>query len=175
MKYRVLEKQENSRLCFVCGIDNDASAKASFYICQKDDNEKILLTIVQPREIHQSYPGRMHGGVISALLDESIGRSANIQLPDIWAVTIDLQVKFRKAVPLDQTLYIESKTTDIGTRAFDGEGKLFLRDGTVCATAKGKFFIVPIEKAIPDADVKGMQVMVEEDLPEFIDLTSNQS
>ena len=124
-------------MCFVCGVQNDASTKAEFYLCETTPPltegteefkpEKVLLTVAHPQEIHQSYPGRMHGGIISALLDEATGRSVETINPDLWAVTIELQVKFRKPVPLDQTVYIESKITKMGKRAFEGEG--YLRSG----------------------------------------------
>jgi len=158
-------------MCFVCGVNNDAGTKAEFFVCEKEDGEKVLLTMVQPQDFHQSYPDRMHGGVISALLDESIGRTIQIDNPDIWAVTINLQVKFRKPTPLNQKLYIESKVLNISTRTYDGEGKLFLADGTVCATAAGKFFIVPVEKTFTDS-VKQEDYLVtsNEPLPEYIDI-----
>jgi len=185
MKYRVVERQYLSKMCFVCGVNNEAGTKAEFFVCENvgahdcaqhdcAQPEKVLLTVVQPREVHQSYPDRMHGGVISALLDESIGRAMQIHNPDLWAVTIDLQVKFRKAVPLDQTIYIESRVTSIGKRAFESEGKMFLGDGTVCATATGKFFIVPVEKTfMGDNKAEDYLVISEEAVPEYI-ITNNE-
>jgi acyl-coenzyme A thioesterase PaaI-like protein len=152
MKYRVLGKQNNTDKCFVCGMLNDAGTKAQFFECENEAGESVLLTMIEPQAIHQSYPNRMHGGVISALLDESIGRAVQITKPDIWAVTIDLNVKFRLPTPLDRTLYIESKITNLGNRAFEGEGKLFARVGSeikTFASASGKFFIVTYEQAFP--------------------------
>ena len=168
MKYDVLKKQNNSDMCFVCGMSNSASMKARFYECLKDTDhgEKILLTVIEPKDIHQSYPNRMHGGLISALLDESIGRAVQIDYPDLWAVTIDLNVKFRKPVPLDQTIYVESKITNLTARAYEGEGKIFLRDGTVCATATAKYLIVPFKQAVGDAVFDHTKwFLVKEDLP----------
>ena len=155
-------------MCIVCGVDNDASMRAAFFDCE-NNGKKVLLTVVQPnhKQIHQSYPGRMHGGMISALLDESIGRAIQIDDPDIWAVTIDLVVKFRKPVPLDQTIYLDSRITASTKRSFDGEGKLFLADGTVCATATARYLVVPLEKIITDADsAHEIMVTVDEPIPE---------
>ena len=175
MRYCVNKRQNNSNMCFVCGMLNSAGMKARFYECTKEidgaDVEKnILLTVVQPQEIYQSYPNRMHGGIISALLDEVIGRAVQIAEPDMWGVTIDLNVKFRKPAPLDQTLYIEGKTTKVDQRTFDGEGKLFLKDGTVCATATGRYFIVSLEKAFPNSELNEKNwFQVEEEIPEFFE------
>ena len=171
MKYRVIEKQTNSHNCFVCGMDNPAGIKARFYNVENESGEKVLLTIVDPKEqpIHQSYPDRMHGGVISALLDESIGRSVQFLHPDIWAVTIDLAIKFRKPVPINETIYIESHITNLGSRAFEGEGRMFDRHNATLATAVGKFFRVSVDVAFPELQKSGEKLfVVPEPMPEYI-------
>ena len=171
MKYKILSKQNNTDKCFVCGMLNDAGTKAMFYNCENENGEKVLLTIIEPQTIHQSYPNRMHGGIISALLDESMGRSIQSEHPEVWAVTIDLNVRYRKSTPLDQTLYIESHVTSLGPKAYDSEGKLFLKDGTICATAKGKFYIVPYEKLFNDAKLDDNSwFLVKEDLTAYIEI-----
>ena len=57
-----------------------------------------VVSIFEYRDIHQSYPSRTHGGLISAMLDEIAGRAIWIYEP-VWGVTTNLQVKFRKPVP----------------------------------------------------------------------------
>jgi len=174
MKYKILGKQNNTDKCFVCGMMNEAGVKAEFYNCQDEQGEKVLLTRITPQDIHQSYPNRMHGGVISALLDESIGRAVQIDNADIWAVTIDLNVKFRKPVSLDTIIWIESKITNLGARAFEGEGKMFLsRDGEqiTLATATAKFFRVSYDDAFPTDKLNPKNwFVVAEDLPEYFEL-----
>ena len=75
---KVIKKQTNSKMCLICGIENEAGLKASFY--EMEDN--TLIALVKGKEIHQSYPNRMHGGVISALIDESVGRAIWILEPE---------------------------------------------------------------------------------------------
>ena len=60
-----MEKQPNSRMCFVCGIDNAVGLHLHFYT----DDEGRCIARFQPREKHQGFPGQLHGGVISTLLD----------------------------------------------------------------------------------------------------------
>ena len=157
MKYKVIRKQNISPACFVCGTKNSFSLKANFYECEREDGEMVLLTVFSGHNNHQSYPGRMHGGITSTILDEAIGRAMAINHrqnqiakgepeTDIWGVTIDLQVKFRKAVPLETELYCETKIIKETHRSFEGEGKLMLADGTVCATAFGKYLILTPEQ-----------------------------
>ena len=61
----IMEKQPNSRMCFVCGIDNPIGLHLHFYT----DDEGRCIARFQPRPEHQGYPGQLHGGIISTLLD----------------------------------------------------------------------------------------------------------
>ena len=63
---KVLGKQRNSRMCVICGMDNPFGVKAQFYNME----DGSVLTPFRFREEHQSYPQRVHGGVIAAMLDE---------------------------------------------------------------------------------------------------------
>lgn len=74
MEYKVLKKQNVSSNCLVCGIENDLGLKANFY--ELENNE--LVAICDTKEWHQSYPGRMHGGMSAAILDETIGRAISL-------------------------------------------------------------------------------------------------
>ncbi len=61
----IMEKQPNSRMCFVCGIDNPIGLHLSFYT----DDEGRCIPHFRPGPEHQGYPGQLHGGIISTLLD----------------------------------------------------------------------------------------------------------
>jgi acyl-coenzyme A thioesterase PaaI-like protein len=60
-----MEKQPNSRMCFVCGIDNPIGLHLKFYT----DEESRCVARFRPKPEHQGYPGHLHGGIISTLLD----------------------------------------------------------------------------------------------------------
>jgi acyl-coenzyme A thioesterase PaaI-like protein len=66
----IMEKQPNSRMCFVCGIDNPIGLHLKFYT----DDEGRCIARFQPKAEHQGFPGQLHGGLISTLLDEAMGR-----------------------------------------------------------------------------------------------------
>jgi len=143
MKHAVTKKQKNARLCFVCGLSNDYGLKASFYETEAGE----LVAKIKPSELHQSYPGRMHGGIAAAILDETIGRAISIGTEDdVWGVTIELTTKYRKAIPLDQDLYIVGRVTKDGSRFFEGCGEIVLANGDVAVSASGRYLKVPISK-----------------------------
>jgi acyl-coenzyme A thioesterase PaaI-like protein len=60
-----MEKQHNSRMCFVCGIENPIGLHLHF--CTDDGGRAIAR--FRPKPEHQGYPGHLPGGIISTLLD----------------------------------------------------------------------------------------------------------
>ena len=153
MLRKVTAKQPNSKMCLVCGLKNPFGLHASFYEMDNGD----LLAIFKPREEHQSYPGRLHGGIISTILDETIGRAVMIHTKgEIWGVTIDLQVRFKKPAPLAEELRVIGRITKDSKRFFEGTGELLLADGSIAAAGHGKYLKAPLEK-IADFDVDAQE------------------
>ena len=81
------------------------------------------------REEHQSYPGRLHGGISSTILDETIGRAILLLQPGAWGVTVEFNVRFRKPVPLDEEVRCVARITRDASRLFEGTGEILLADG----------------------------------------------
>jgi acyl-coenzyme A thioesterase PaaI-like protein len=138
----VLATQNVSRMCAVCGVENPVSLKGQFFEIEGGE----VLGVFRPLEVHQSYPGRLHGGVASAALDETIGRAVNITEPDAWGVTVELTVRFKKPVPLDAELRVIARITRDSRRLFEGTGEIVLPDGSVAVEASGKYMKMPIEQ-----------------------------
>ena len=98
---KVVGKQRNSKMCFICGMDNPIGLKAQFYNME----DGSVMTKFQYREEHQSFPQRVHGGLIATMLDE-------LGLRALWAkgseerfgVTLSMESKFRKPVPYNEIL-----------------------------------------------------------------------
>jgi acyl-coenzyme A thioesterase PaaI-like protein len=134
-----MEKQPNSRMCFVCGIENPIGLKLKFYT----DDEGRCITRFRPREEHQGYPGNLHGGVISTLLDETMGRVLIHQ--NVWAITGRLEIKFAKPVPLDRELTVIGELTRSRSRAYEARGEIRLPDGTVLVEGSGRYIRIPDE------------------------------
>jgi acyl-coenzyme A thioesterase PaaI-like protein len=134
-----MEKQPNSRMCFVCGIENPIGLKLKFY----SDDEGRCIARFQPKPEHQGYPGHLHGGIISTLLDETMGRVLTPQ--NLFALTGRLEIKFRKSVPLDQELTIIGELTRERSRAYEARGEIQLPDGTSLVEGSGMYIRVPDE------------------------------
>ncbi|MBW6500976.1 MAG: PaaI family thioesterase [Bacteroidales bacterium] len=143
MKQKVLKKQPGSRMCFVCGVNNDFGLQARFY----ETDARELVAFIKPSEQHQGYPGRMHGGIAVAILDETIGRSVCIgKDKQVWGVTLELKTRFRKPVPLDQELKIIGRVISEGNRSFEGTGEIVLPNGEIAVSAEGKYLKADIRR-----------------------------
>jgi uncharacterized protein (TIGR00369 family) len=162
---KVTGAQNISRMCLVCGTDNPAGLKARFYELENGE----LLGLFQPQEVHQSYPGRLHGGIASTVLDETIGRAVNIADPDAWGVTVELTVRFLKPVPLDEEIRAIARITRDSRRIFEGSGEIVLADGTVAVRASGKYMKLPID-TIADGDFESQWFPDERERPAEIEV-----
>ncbi len=142
MKCKVTKKQHNSKKCLVCGLKNDLGLKASFYELESGE----LVAIFRPVEEHQSYPERLHGGIAGAILDETMGRAIMINDEETWGVTVELNIKYKKPIPLDQELKVIGRITKDSSRLFEGTGEIILPNGDIAAVGSGKYMKMPIDK-----------------------------
>ena len=168
MRYHVTGKQPNSKMCIVCGMKNPAGLKAHFYEMETGE----LVALFTPKEEHQSYPGRLHGGIATAILDETIGRAILHKYEEtLWGVTVEFSLRFKRPVPLNEELRVVGRITGEAERYFEGTGEILLNNGKVAVEGHGKYAKLPIEK-IADFDVEEQewQVIHDEDDPTEIEL-----
>ena len=161
-----MRKQNNSSRCIVCGDKNPFSLDARFY--ELDNNE--LVGVFNTKDLQQSFPGRVHGGMVVAMLDETIGRTMWIEKPGTWAVTVELNVKYKKPVPTGTTVKAVGRITKYSRKIFEGTGELLLEDGQVAAEAWAKYLIVSIEQAADEEFIENQWYLLEEEDPTEIDI-----
>jgi acyl-coenzyme A thioesterase PaaI-like protein len=126
----------------VCGVENKSGLHGRFFVLE--DGE--LAGVFQPLEEHQGYPGRLHGGMVGAILDETIGRAINLAHGDTWGVTVKFTIRLRKPVPLDREVKAIGRITRDTSRVFEGSGEIVLADGTIAAEAEGIYMKMPVEE-----------------------------
>ncbi len=167
MQHRITKLQYNSKYCFVCGLENEMGLKARFY----ETENKELVAVFTPRLKHQSYPNRLHGGISTAMLDETIGRAICIHYGDmVWGVTLDLDIKFRKPVPYEVELKVIGRITEDRGRIFEGTGELLLPGGEIAVTAKGRYMKMTVEKIAGSDFVDGQWGYIADDeIPETLE------
>lgn len=161
MKQKVTNKQNNSSRCIVCGDQNSLSLNTRFYEVENGE----LVAIFETKDHHQSYPGRTHGGMAAAILDETIGRAICVQEPETFAVTVELNLKYKSPVPTDAKLKAVGRITRNTRKLFEGEGELLLEDGTVAVSAWGKYMKLPTEQIADEDFLANEWYQLEEDDP----------
>ncbi len=132
---KVNGKQTNSRFCIICGMENELGVKAPFYNLE----DGSVATIFSFKPEHQSYPGRAHGGLISTMLDELMGRTLWVNEPESYGVTTTMSVTFRKPVPYSVKIKGRAVMTFNSKLGFSAKGEIYDMDGNLLAQGSAKY------------------------------------
>lgn len=122
---------EVDRYCFVCGPENPDGLHASFECAEGRATGRYL-----PRPEHQGYQGISHGGILAALLDESMVYAA-VTLGH-WVTTAEMTVRYTKPAPTGQPLTVHAEVVQRQRRLVNCRAEIRSEDGQVLATATGK-------------------------------------
>jgi uncharacterized protein (TIGR00369 family) len=126
-----MRKQPNSRMCFVCGLQNPIGLKLAFY----EDREADLVRaeFVIPED-YQGYPGVVHGGIVSAILDEIAGRAVMLRGSDEdLMATLRLNVRYRRPTPTSTPLSAVAWVEQMGGVGVRAAAEIRLSNGVVTA------------------------------------------
>jgi uncharacterized protein (TIGR00369 family) len=118
--------------CYVCGRKNPAGLAVDFTIGRESRSIQARFT---PSEAHQGFEGIVHGGILSALLDESMAKLA-FSL-GIHAVTAEMTVKFKSPAAPGEELFISGRLVQENKRLIRAEAKIE-RGPVVIAEATAK-------------------------------------
>jgi uncharacterized protein (TIGR00369 family) len=167
MSHRITGTQHISKNCLVCGVDNDYGLKTRFY--ETEDNE--LIAVFKPLSEHQSYPNVAHGGISAAILDEVIGRAIMMTNDsNTFGVTVELNVRYKKPVPLGVELKAIGRITQERSRTFAGTGELYLPNGDVAVEAEGKYMKRRLDQITDSEFSESEWFVMDGDLPEKISI-----
>lgn len=164
-KKKVIGKQRNCRMCFVCGMDNPIGLKAQFYNMQ----DGSVMTPFRYTENAQSFPHRVHGGLVATMLDE-------LGLRALWAkyseemmgVTMSMEVKLRKPVPYNEDLIGRGIVQRDSSQFASMKAEIFDGQGTLLAEAVLKYIKLDVERIAQDADFhEEMCYLIEDDVKEL--------
>ena len=163
---KVISKQRNSRMCAVCGMDNIYGLQAPFYNME----DGSVVSLFQYKDHHQSYPGRVHGGLISAMIDEMGLRGLWAKHLDesLFGVTITLDTKYRKPVPYGVTLLGRGVVTAETSRSFEVDSFVYDLDGVLLANGHIKYMKLDVKAIAANADVhEEMPYLIKDDISEI--------
>jgi len=126
-----MNRQRNSRMCFVCGRQNPVGLNLDFY--EDPEAGQVQVEFVVPDE-YQGYPGVVHGGIVAAILDEVSGRAVLINGSDgDLMATLKMTIRYRRPTPTETLLTAVGWVERPGTSRAKVAGEIRLPDGTVTA------------------------------------------
>lgn len=160
---KVVSKQMNSRMCLICGMNNSAGVKGQFYNME-DGSVGGLFTF---REEHQSYPQRVHGGMLATMIDELAGRVLWVDRPTEVGVTMDISVKYRKPVPYNTPLKGRGWYLQKLSRSYSAKCEIMDMQNNVLAEGVAKYLVLPQEKICDVPMSECLDCYVPDDIAEI--------
>ncbi|MDO8532114.1 MAG: PaaI family thioesterase [Dehalococcoidia bacterium] len=131
-----LNDRTDYQRCFACGQRNAQGLKLKF----RREGAKVVSEFV-PQPDLQGYPGLLHGGVLFAALDETMGRVPMLERQ--WMVTAKVVFRHRKPVHIGDRLRIEAELLRRRERTMEVRARALLPDGSVAAEAEGLLARIP--------------------------------
>ena len=93
--------------CFVCGQKNRVGLKLVF----KTDSEKNSAECITAiPDSYCGWEGLVHGGVISAIVDDAMAHAC--KSIGLNCVTAELNLKYKKPVPVNTEIRVAARVTD---------------------------------------------------------------
>jgi acyl-coenzyme A thioesterase PaaI-like protein len=127
--------------CPVCGDPNINPASLAVR-WHWDDARALVVGSFTPTATHAGYSGRMHGGLLSTLLDEGLAWACALTTRS-YCMTGDLRVRFKHSARLGETLEITGAAGTVWGRYVKAQGEVRTGGGELIATAVGSFAALP--------------------------------
>ena len=127
---KVISKQRNSKMCIICGMDNDYGLRAPFY--NMEDGSVVSIF-------------RYGETGLRAMWAKELSENT-------FGVTLSIETKFRKPVPYDSELICRGVVVKNSGNFFTSECTIKDTSGAVLANAEVKYIKLDVSKIAPDAN-----------------------
>lgn len=122
--------------CFACGKDNETGLKLEFAHDPRGEAQAVWT----PAPTHEGWPGVVHGGLLSTVLDEAMSHA--VLAAGLKAMTAELRVRFREPAPSLCPLTARAWIAARARRLVEAEASLTGADGREYAHGWGRFLCV---------------------------------
>jgi uncharacterized protein (TIGR00369 family) len=130
-----MSREATPRMCYACGADNDHGLRMEF----RREGDRTVCDF-DPADFQQGYPGRMHGGVVSTMIDEAMGWA--VYHAKKWGTTARLAVRYRRPVRLDVRLRVEAWVTNVRHRLIELRAEIRDEAGQLLADGEGTYMLL---------------------------------
>ena len=133
--YKLLPNGGNHN-CFACSPQNPYGLQMQFYA----SSDTVFSRLRIPDHLG-GWNNVVHGGVVSAMLDEVMSWAAMYLLKQ-FVLTKSMQVDFIKPVPLGEDIRVEGRVLQAQKkRDVLMQGTLYSGEGKICAKSEGVFVL----------------------------------
>jgi len=125
--------------CFVCGKKNPIGLHLTFDL-DREKNRAQSQVVFKPE--HQGWDGVVHGGLLASVLDDVMAYA--LMTLDRMGITTRMNIAYRKAVKVGETLYLEGTIEEIKSRIARVKAVGYTLDNgnrTVRVEAEGTYFL----------------------------------
>ena len=143
-----------NQVCFACGDLNGHGLHMRF---ERDGENAVRCTYV-PKPEDQGFPGVLHGGIVAALLDESMAWA-------MWAwdralgVTAKMETRYRRPIGVEGPLTVRGRVVRMRGRRIEVAATVDDAAGARLAEAEALFLRLPPEEEARMASALGWDVV----------------
>lgn len=131
-EHNIVSQFPSSTTCFGC---NDGPAEGTGVRAFLTEDGYVVSKLTT-KECHQGFPNVTHGGIISTYFDEVLWFATLVEDPSVSAMTVEMNIKYRKPVPTGTEIRIIAEPAVIEGRHYYVDGYILLPDNEVAVTAK---------------------------------------
>ena len=129
--------------CFVCEPDNASGLRIPY---SYDDEARLVSAEFTLGSEYSGAPRYVHGGVVSAILDESMAWAA-IASAGRFAVVREITTTFEHGVLVGRPHRVEASIETAGSIRIEASARLVDVDGRRCARARARLVVLSTEAA----------------------------
>ena len=126
--------------CYVCGAKSPEGLRIKFERIP-GGKSRAAHTF---EERHQGYDNIVHGGILAAVLDDTMSHA--IIALGLMPVTIEMTLRYRRPTYVGEEMTFEGEVCKVGRRLVDASAVGRGPDGLVRVEAEGKFIIGRVEE-----------------------------
>lgn len=126
---------KSSAYCFACGKANPFGLKLKIV-----GDENGVSTTFTIKQHHEGFKDITHGGIIATILDEMVAWAC--QKSDLTALTAELVVRYKKRLPVGETVKATGRIVRKAGRLIIGESVIMDVKGQIIATGLAKMLLV---------------------------------
>jgi acyl-coenzyme A thioesterase PaaI-like protein len=130
----------------VCG-DPEVNPAALAVRWEWDDERRCVVGRFRPGAQHTGYAERLHGGILSALLDECLAWACAVERRR-YCMTGELSLRFKVPARLGETIEITGRALASWGPYVRADGEARSPNGTLIATARSTFATLSLQESL---------------------------